>query len=190
MCASVLGGSVEPLATLPCFAVASGSKVRLCDDASPCQKWHKRPAGSQPFLLGSGLVHKPLCSGKGVMARSKMGLLCSLSIHRNQSWEGFFSSKIYQDYGSLLYFSTSSCDINTYAKITLTSKGPGVRAAGYFLRCCRHGRLSLKKAPIFSAVLQCCGTWKVLQFTFIYFFYRFPVLSYTYSANDWGSQAL
>lgn len=50
--------------------------------------------------------------------------------------------------------STSSSDINAYAKIPWTSNSPGVRAAGCFLRCFRSGWLTLKNTQIFTPLSQ------------------------------------
>lgn len=62
--------------------------------------------------------------------------------------EFLFSAEIHQDLSSLLYFSTPSCDVNTYAGIHLHFKrtsSHGVRATGCFSRCCRPRWLSLRK---------------------------------------------
>lgn len=141
-----------PTAAPPCSSVPSASTTRPCDGVPRCQKRHKWPAGSQPFLLGSPT--NPCVMEREWGLAAKWHLLCSLS--RKQSWEVLLHLKSTKTtapcYTSLLhpviliYMQKNPWDFKR-------PNSPGVRAAGSFLRCCRCGWFTQKNTQTFMPVL-------------------------------------
>lgn len=167
--ALLLGQSRSPLPRGCCAAAPKAAATAHCWDAAQPQQLQGQGAALQ-------LSEAVLCLCIEIRAK-RFGVLC-----------GFFLlllPEIHQDLSSLLYFSTPSCDVNTYAGIHLHFKrtsSHGVRATGCFSRCCRPWWLSLRKKKLeaaFCKALRRHASTSSAHLQNTCFFYHFLALTLT-----------